>query len=285
MLAKLFVVLQYLVPQQALSRIAGFFANSEVRWLKNILIKLFIKRYKVDLSEALQPDSREYASFNAFFIRELNSQVRPLCSDVDAIACPADGTISQLGDIEYGKLFQAKGRSYQLTELLGGDDYISHPFMGGKFVTIYLSPRDYHRVHMPFDGQLQTMIHIPGTLFSVNNATVNGVNDLFSRNERVVAVFDTSAGPMAVVLVGAMIVASIETAWAGQVTPFKRQIRTTNYPDATEVALSKGGELGRFKLGSTVIVLFGPDMVEWQEELAAQSSVKMGAQIGTLLNA
>ena len=285
MLAKLFVILQYLVPQRALSRLIGFFADSEIRWLKNIFIRLFIKRYKVDMAEALQPVADEYRSFNAFFTRELNPQARPLCNATDAVACPADGTISQLGEIEYGKLFQAKGRSYQLTALLGGDEYISQAFMGGKFITIYLSPKDYHRVHMPFDGQLQTMVHIPGTLFSVNDATVNGVNDLFSRNERVVTLFDTNAGPMAVVLVGAMIVAGIETVWAGQITPHKRRIRTTHYPDTTEVSLSKGAELGRFKLGSTAIVLFGPDMVEWKEDLAAQSAVKMGMQIGTLINA
>ena len=195
------------------------------------------------------------------------------------------GTISQIGEIDGGCLFQAKGKEFTVTDLLGGDDYISQNFSGGKFATVYLSPKDYHRVHMPVAGLLQTMVHVPGELFSVNNATTQHINRLFARNERVVSVFDTLAGPMAVVMVGAMIVASIETVWAGQVTPHKKMIRTSHYPDETEaVNLAKGEEMGRFKLGSTAIILFGPDMAAWDDEFTAGSNVQMGQRIGTLIN-
>ena len=227
--------------------------------------------------------------FNDFFTRALQPDVRPICSAKNTIACPADGAISQLGDIEYGRIFQAKGQDYSLTELLGGDTDLAQPFMGGKFATVYLSPKDYHRVHMPYSGSLQTMVYVPGQLFSVNEATANQVPRLFSRNERVVTIFNTDIGPMAVVLVGAMIVASIETVWAGQITPYRRQIRTTHYPQANTVDstksidLTKGDEMGRFKLGSTAIVLFGPNAIEWGDKFAAGAETKMGESMGTAI--
>ena len=281
----LFALLQYCLPQQLLSRWVGALANSQFGPIKSLFITGFIKVFKVDMSEAEQSSPRHYRSFNHFFVRALKADTRPICSGLETIACPSDGRVSQLGDIDGGCLLQAKGREFTTTALLGGDEYLSQNFAGGKFITVYLSPRDYHRVHMPFDGQLQTMVHVPGDLFSVNAATTECVDQLFARNERVVTVFDTNAGPMAVVLVGAMIVASIETVWAGQVTPHKKMIRTTHYPDSTEEAhLAKGEEMGRFQLGSTAIVLFGPDMVAWNEELQAGSPVKMGQQVGTLLN-
>ncbi|GAB1261697.1 archaetidylserine decarboxylase [Aurantivibrio plasticivorans] len=281
----IFAFLQYLVPQQWLSRLLGSLADSTLRPIKNTFILIFIKAFKVDMSEAQEPNPRSYPTFNAFFTRLLQPQARPLCSEMDAVACPADGTISQLGDIEGGQLYQAKGKQFDLTALLGGDEYISQQFIGGKFATIYLSPKDYHRVHMPMDGQLQTMIHVPGKLFSVNNATTQTIDALFARNERVVTLFDTSAGPMAVVLVGAMIVASIETSWHGVVTPIPRKITTIEYPNTNEeIQLSKGDEMGLFKLGSTAIVLFGPDMAEWQEGLQAGSKVRMGERLGSLIN-
>jgi len=282
----LFVILQYLVPQHLLSRCIGKIADTELRFIKNPFILLFIKTFKVDMSEATIEEPTEYKSFNQFFTRTLKPDARPFNTEVEAITCPADGTISQIGDIENGRLYQAKGKDFDLTALMGGDEYLSQSFAGGKFATIYLSPKDYHRVHMPLDGQLQTMVHVPGKLFSVNEATTTLVTDLFARNERAVCIFDTSAGPMAVILVGAMIVGSIETSWAGQITPVKREITTTHYPNVTsEVALSKGEEMGLFKLGSTAIVLFGPDMVEWEDHLIAGGKVKMGERLGHLINA
>ncbi len=283
---QLFVFLQHILPQHLLSRFVGFFAESEVEFIKNPLITLFIKVFKVDMSEAVESDPHTYRTFNDFFIRNIRTELRPLCLDTNTVACPADGTISQIGDIEEGKIFQAKGKDFDLTALLGGDEYLSQGFLGGKFATIYLSPKDYHRVHMPFDGQLQTMVHVPGKLFSVNNSTAELVPDLFARNERVVTIFDTSTGPMAVILVGAMIVASIETVWEGQITPYKKQIRTTEYPNTTsDVVLNKGEEMGLFKLGSTAIILFGPDCVEWKEELETGKIVRMGEELGRLANA
>lgn len=283
---QLFVFLQHLLPQHLLSRCVGFLAETSIEWIKNPLISLFIKAFDVDMRQAIEEDPQAYRTFNDFFIRNIKPELRPLCSETDAIACPADGAISQLGDIELGKIFQAKGKSFDLTALLGGDEYLSQHFLGGKFATIYLSPKDYHRVHMPYDGQLQTMVHVPGKLFSVNDVTTQLVPDLFARNERVVSIFDTDAGPMAVILVGAMIVASIETSWEGQITPYKKQIRTTEYPNTHgEVVLNKGEEMGLFKLGSTAIVLFGPDCVEWQENLSAGTKVKMGEQLARLTNA
>ncbi|MGI1679157.1 MAG: archaetidylserine decarboxylase [Cellvibrionaceae bacterium] len=283
---QLFIFLQHLLPHHLLSRGVGFFAESEIDFLKNSLISLFIKAFNVDMSQAIEENPHAYRTFNDFFIRNIKPELRPLCPDTNSVACPADGTISQLGDIESGKLFQAKGKDFDLTALLGGDQYLSQHFLGGKFATIYLSPKDYHRVHMPFDGQLQTMVHVPGKLFSVNSSTVELVPDLFARNERVVTIFDTNSGPMAVILVGAMIVASIETVWEGQITPHKKQVHTTEYPNTTsDVILNKGEEMGLFKLGSTAIVLFGPDCVEWKEDLEAGSTVKMGEELGRLANA
>lgn len=286
MLKYLFVFFQYIIPQRLLSRCVAMFANAENSLIRMPFINLFIKIFKVDMSEALEDNPKSYATFNAFFTRELKPDSRPLCLETDAIASPADGTISQVGDIDFGNLFQAKGKEFGLTELLGGDEYLSQSFMGGKFATIYLSPKDYHRVHMPYEGQLQTMIHIPGQLFSVNNSTAELVPGLFARNERVVAIFDTNTGPMAIVLVGAMIVASIETVWAGQITPVKKEVRTTQYPNTNSgVKLAKGEEMGRFKLGSTAIVLFGPDSVEWIDHLKNGTKIKMGEELGKLINA
>ncbi|OYT97209.1 MAG: phosphatidylserine decarboxylase, partial [Pseudomonas sp. PGPPP3] len=198
-----------------------------------------------------------------------------------AILCPADGAVSQLGPIEHGRIFQAKGHSFSVLELLGGDNERAAAFMGGEFATIYLSPKDYHRVHMPLAGTLREMVYVPGRLFSVNQTTAENVPELFARNERVVCLFDTERGPMAVVLVGAMIVASVETVWAGLVTPPKRELKTTRYDEAARapISLEKGAELGRFKLGSTAIVLFGPEQVKWAAELAAGTPVRMGQRM------
>src|SRR5690606_24368393 len=282
---KLFATLQHLTPQHALSRLVGRIASSEQPWIKNTFIKWFVKRYRVDMTQALEENPCAYASFNKFFTRPLKNHVRPIDGDINGIACPADGAISQLGDIENGRIFQAKGQSYTAQELLGGDVALAEEFAGGKFATIYLSPRDYHRVHMPYTGKLRRMVVVPGDLFSVNSATANQVPRLFARNERAVAIFDTDIGPMAVVLVGAMIVAGIETVWAGEVAPYKRQIQTTEYTHApVEITLNKGAEMGLFKLGSTVVVLFAKDQIDWVSSYEAGSPTVMGHKLAQRCN-
>ncbi|MGS2717831.1 archaetidylserine decarboxylase [Eionea flava] len=278
----IFVVLQYLLPQHALSRLAGWIAENKTTWIKQRIIHWFIRRYDVDMSIAENPDPDAYPHFNDFFTRALAEGQRPITQGASNIACPADGCISQIGDIHNGHIFQAKGQEYSLLELVGGDVDIAKQFADGTFATVYLSPKDYHRVHMPLGGTLNTMVHVPGDLFSVNETTAENVPRLFARNERVVALFDTEHGPMAVILVGAMIVASIETVWAGLVAPVKKQIRTTCYQKADRITLEKGEEMGRFKLGSTAIVLFGKGAAVWDDELAANSPVVMGEKIGEL---
>ena len=280
----LFILLQHLLPQHLLSRLVGRLAECRTPWVKNLFINWFRKRYQVDMSQALQPDPEAYEHFNAFFTRALKPDARPLDNTPGAILSPADGAISQLGPIEQGRIFQAKGRSYSLNTLLGGDAARAQPFINGQFATIYLSPRDYHRVHMPIAGTLRESIYIPGDLYSVNQVTAAGVDNLFARNERLVAIFDTELGPMAMVLVGAMIVAGIETVWNGQVAPLPRQPLVLDAaPGQTPVQLAAGEEMGRFKLGSTVILLFGPEVMGWAEQLAAGDAVVMGRSIGQAL--
>lgn len=282
--SNLFIFSQYLIPQSLLSRAAGWLAECRIGWIKNRFIRWFIKRYDVDMSIALDPKPESYLHFNDFFTRSLASGQRPIASDSQAIVCPADGCISQLGNIQHGRIFQAKGQEYSLLELLGGQPEDAKAFQNGRFATVYLSPKDYHRVHMPLAGTLEKMIHVPGDLFSVNDTTAENVPRLFSRNERVVCLFSTDAGPMAVILVGAMIVASIETSWAGLVTPVKKQVRSWDYrsDQGHGMTLEKGEEMGRFKLGSTAIVVFGDKSAEWLDTLEAQSPVKMGETMGKI---
>ncbi len=277
----LFILLQHLLPQHLLSRLVGRLASCRTPWVKNLFINWFRKRYQVDMSQALEPNPEAYEHFNAFFTRALKPDARPLDNSEGAILSPADGAISQLGPIEHGRIFQAKGHSYALSTLLGGDLERAQPFINGSFATIYLSPRDYHRVHMPISGSLRESIYIPGDLYSVNQVTAAGVDNLFARNERLVAIFDTELGPMAMVLVGAMIVAGIETVWNGQVAPLPRQPLVLDpAPGQPAVELAAGDEMGRFKLGSTVILLFGPEVMDWAEQLGAGDSVVMGRSIG-----
>jgi len=278
----LFVAMQYLIPQHALSRAAGWLANTQISWIKNPFTRWFVGRFDIDMSLAAEEDPCAYASFNDFFTRALKPGARPICSEDNAIVCPADGAISQLGDIKEGRVFQAKGQDYSLQELVGGDSEIAKPFLGGKFATVYLSPKDYHRVHMPLAGKLKSMIHVPGDLFSVNTVTAENVPRLFSRNERVVCIFDTEIGPMAVILVGAMVVASIETVWAGQVAPVQRTIKTTHYDQQENIELATGAEMGRFKLGSTAVVLFGEQTMQWLDDLEAASPTTMGEKMGNI---
>lgn len=276
----LFTLAQFLLPHHLLSRLIGYIA--ECRWprLKNTLIKQFIRAYNVNMVEAVNPDPESYACFNDFFTRALKPDARTFPKQGDEIACPADGAISQLGNIEKGRVFQAKGHDFSTRELLGGSEELANLFEAGKFATIYLSPKDYHRVHMPLGGELKQMIYVPGRLFSVSPLTTNQIPRLFARNERMVALFDTEQGPMAIIMVGAMIVASIETVWAGLVTPPKRRLNTYQYGET--IKLAKGEEMGQFKLGSTVILLFGKDMVSWDDRLQADKEVTLGETLGRL---
>ena len=281
----LFIWLQHLLPQHLLSRMVGALAQCRTPWLKNLLIRRFCQHYHVDMSEALEPNLESYEHFNAFFTRALKPDARPLDTTPGAILSPADGAISQLGKIEHGRIFQAKGRSYGLTTLLGGDCQRADPFINGTFATIYLSPRDYHRVHMPLSGTLRESIYIPGDLYSVNGTTTAGVDNLFARNERLVTIFDTEAGPMAMVLVGAMIVAGIETVWQGQVAPLPRQpLILDRFDNQSPPRLEKGSEMGRFKLGSTVILLFPEGRTNWLETLQAGSPVRVGERLADVQN-
>ncbi len=268
------VALQYALPKQALTRLAGAGARARGGRLTTAVIRWFVRRYGVDMSEAEQPDPGAYATFNDFFTRPLRAAARPL-SDA-AFICPVDGALSQCGPIEAGRIFQAKGRWYSALELLGGDHALAAGFADGDFATLYLSPRDYHRIHMPCDGRLRQMIHVPGELFSVNPATARGVPRLFARNERVVCVFDGAGGPFVMVLVGATIVGSMATVWHGVVnSPRTADIVRRNYADG-EVTLRKGEEMGRFLLGSTVVLLFPCQVLRFASDWIEGRPVRMG---------
>lgn len=278
---RLFIGMQYVLPQHFLSRMVGKLAACRVRWVKNLFIRWFAGRYRVDMTQALETDPLVYEDFNAFFTRALKAGARPIEGDELAVVCPADGSVNQVGPIRDGQLLQAKGKQFSLQALLGGDEELAARFAGGSFVTVYLSPRDYHRVHMPLGGSLEEMIYVPGKLFSVNAVTAANVDGLFALNERVVCVFETPYGPMALVLVGAMIVAGVETVWAGQVAPASSRLMRQKYDQQhTPIQLGRGEEMGRFKLGSTVVAVFGRDMVKWRGPLAADDSVRMGEVLG-----
>ena len=267
------VRLQYILPKHALSRLVGKFAAGEYGKVTTTVIKAFIKQFNVDMSEAKHEDPSHYTSFNAFFTRELKDGIRTFSDDTNELGHAVDGTVSQCGPIEGEQIFQAKGHHYSLTALLGGDARLAAPFKGGSFATIYLSPRDYHRIHMPLTGKLTDMIYVPGELFSVNPLTAQNVPGLFARNERVVAIFDTAIGKVAIVLIGATIVASIETSWAGTVTPpAGKNVTHWQYTDSAgdSITLQKGEEMGLFKLGSTIVVCFEPNRVDLSDLKAGQ---------------
>ncbi len=283
---KSFVLLQHALPQHLLSRVVGRIAASERDWIRKPFIHRFINAYDVDMSEAAEPNPDAYRNFNDFFTRALRPGVRGEPTTATAIASPADGAISQIGDIADDRIYQAKGQSFGLTQLLGGDEQRAAAFRNGTFATIYLSPRDYHRVHMPFTGTLREMVYVPGRLFSVNETTAQGVDGLFARNERMVALFDTAIGPMAVVMVGAMIVAGIETVWAGRVAPAEGRIAVTQYgQDTAPITLQRGDELGRFYLGSTVILAFPPGRADWNTGWQAGATVRLGDPLGETFTA
>ncbi len=271
--------MQYAMPKHFVSRMVGKLAAAKAGALTTTLIKLFIKQYKVNMSEAKYSDPAHYKTFNDFFTRPLKESARPLTTDKDIIAHPVDGAISQLGPIVEGQLIQAKGHNYSLQALLGGSEQDTAPFLGGDFATIYLAPSDYHCIHMPIDGTLKKMIYVPGDLFSVNPLTAQNVPNLFARNERVVTIFDTEIGPLAMVLVGATIVASIETIWAGTVTPpAGKDVFSWNYPTSGEnaITLKKGEEMGRFKLGSTVILAWGANKADILDDQKPGTVTRMG---------
>ncbi|MFU9045646.1 archaetidylserine decarboxylase [Acinetobacter tibetensis] len=272
-----FIQAQRVVPQHQLSRVVGKIAASEHPLIKNTAISAFKAQYGIDMSIAEQKNALKYKSFNEFFTRALQDGVREIDADETSIVSPADGAISQLGHIESGEVFQAKGQSFSVEKLIA-DPQLAEPFKQGEFATVYLSPRDYHRVHMPFAGTLTETLYVPGELFSVNQTTAENIPGLFARNERMVCLFDTELGRMAVVLVGAMIVAGIETVATGKVKPTGRlELNQHN------LFLEKGAELGRFYLGSTAIVLFEHNKMQWDAQFKANSTVVMGEALGHTL--
>ncbi|MCP1673731.1 phosphatidylserine decarboxylase [Natronocella acetinitrilica] len=273
----------YPLPHHAISRLIHRLTRVKAAWFRRPLTRWFVQRFNVDMREAEQTDPLAFPTFNAFFTRELKADARPLPDDKHAVCCPADGAISALGPLSGDRIIQAKGHDYSLRTLLGGDATQAALFEDGSFMTVYLSPRDYHRVHMPLSGSLREVTHVPGRLFSVGRHTVKTVPGLFARNERIVCLFETAHGPMAVVLVGAINVASIETVWAGEITPPRgRDIRGWRY-EPGKINLDRGEELGRFNMGSTAIVLFPPGMVEFSAGLRADERVQVRQAVGTVV--
>lgn len=288
MLDRIKIKLQYWLPKLALTHLAGWGADKQAGWLTCLIVKIFARYYSVDMQEAHNPDLSSYMTFNDFFVRPLRKGARPIIADKNWLALPADGTISQIGNIQGDQVFQAKGHHYRLEALLAGNSVLAQSFHNGLFATTYLAPRDYHRVHMPCAGTLQEMIYVPGDLFSVNPLSAAKVPNLFSRNEHTICVFDTAIGCMVQILVGAAIVGSIETVWAGTVTPPRSGIiKHWTYPRAGEkkaIMLEKGAEMGRFKLGSTVINLFIASSVQFAPKLNSGSATRVGEAFAEILS-
>ncbi len=274
---RLFALLQYPLPHHLLSRLMQKFTRLEIAPLTRWMISTFVRRYRVNLDEAADSNINAYPSFNRFFTRALKADARSIVSAPEQLACPVDGAVSQAGNITQNRLFQAKGHEYTLNALLGGDEKLAAEFVDGSFATIYLSPRDYHRIHMPYAGRLRRTLYVPGRLFSVNSATARQVPGLFARNERLVCIFDTPHGAMAVILVGALFVGSMETVWAGEAS---RKAAQTDYSNAG-ISLARGQEMGRFNMGSTVILLFGKDAVALDKTLQADAPVRLGQLLGS----
>ena len=276
---------QHLLPQHFLSGL--MYRLTRISWapIKDRLIRHFIQLYNVDMSIAIEPAPEKYRHFNEFFTRPLKASARPVDMADNAIVSPVDAAVSQYGQISNGKLIQAKNRDYTVEQLLGGDSELAQRFSNGEFITLYLSPRDYHRIHMPVTGTLQSMTYVPGQLFSVSPATTRGIDNLFARNERLVQIFDSEIGSFALVMVGAIFVGSMETVWAGQVTPAKERTQNTlHYPLAgqPDIQLAKGSEMGRFNMGSTVILLFQQGRLDWDAAIRTDTSVRLGQKIATI---
>lgn len=279
------IALHYLLPQFAITRAAGWLAEQKWGAVTHFIIKLFAKQYKVNLAEAAKSEPSDYATFNEFFIRQLKDGVRPINSENNVLCLPADGKVSESGDISVNRLLQAKGHFFTLETLLANDEEMAAKFQDGTFITTYLSPTDYHRVHMPCDATLHKMIYVPGELFSVNPFLAEHVPNLFARNERVICEFDTEFGPMVQILVGATVTASMSTVWAGVVNPPRaKEVVVWNYEMEGEKAikLQKGEEMGAFRLGSTVINLFPKGKVNLNAELTAGAKTRMGEVLGKL---
>lgn len=288
MLDNIKIRLQYILPKQGLTKFAGWFADKNAGFVTQWAIKLFAKAYKVNMNEAQKSELTAYATFNDFFVRALRDDARPIVTLDNQLAQPADGAVSQLGPINDDLIFQAKGHNYTIEALLAGQYQLAEKFRGGDFITTYLSPSDYHRVHMPCDGLLTEMIYVPGDLFSVNPLTAANVPNLFARNERLICVFETPIGSMIQILVGATIVGSIETVWSGCVnTQREGVIKRWTYPTAHSegaVFLKKGDEMGRFKLGSTVINLFEPNTISFNSSLIPGYATRMGELLAVSVN-
>ena len=280
----LFVLLQYILPQHPISRLIHWLTRLRVQWLKNMMGRWFIDHFQVNMNEAIEEDIAAYPTFNSFFTRALKPGARPLSTEANAVLCPVDGAVSQAGEIDGDAIFQAKGHSFSLNTLLGNSAAWADKFQNGLFATLYLSPKDYHRIHMPLTGTLKEVIHVPGRLFSVNPVTTRKVPGLFARNERVACLFETEHGPMGMVLVGAINVASIETVWQGVITPpAGKRLQSWDYSNM-DIVLQAGEEMGRFNMGSTVILLLGPQQVEWASTVMAEAPVKMGELLGTTIS-
>ena len=277
------IIPQYIAPHFLVTRIVFWLAHSRNSLIKNIFISWFKNHYKVDMSLAVNEEPLSFETFNHFFTRTLKPEVRPLCEDSNSIICPVDGAVSQIGNIEGDSIFQAKGHSYSLAQLLAEQGDWCNAFRNGSFTTLYLSPKDYHRIHMPCSGTLKQMTYIPGKLFSVSPLTASMIPGVFARNERVLCFFETELGPMALIMVGAMIVGSMETVWHGCVTPpHGPRIKHWHYTDTqTGKQYDKGAEMGRFNLGSTVILLFAENRISWNEKIVSNSSVIVGQQLAT----
>ena len=277
------VAFQYIMPQLYLTQLAGWFAQQKWGAVTHSVIKVFAKKYNVDMSEAKKENFSDYESFNQFFIRELKDGARKINENPTALCLPADGRVSQIGHIDDERLLQAKGHFFSLSDLLAGDEELVNTFKNGEFATIYLSPRDYHRVHMPCDATLRKMIYVPGDLFSVNPFLAEHVPNLFARNERVICVFDTAFGPMVLILVGATITASMSTVWAGVINPPRTgEVKVWTYQGDNAIKLTKGQEMGAFQLGSTVINLFPANSVTLAEHLEVDVPVRMGEILATM---
>jgi phosphatidylserine decarboxylase len=282
--ARVFVALQYLLPQHTISRIVLAATRSRIPPFKNFLISRFMAGFKPDMRDAVEPLATAYGSFNEFFTRALKPSARPIDAAATSLACPVDGTVSQAGRIESGAIFQAKGHSYDVDTLLAGQREWSDRFRDGYFATIYLAPYNYHRIHMPISGTLRGAWYVPGRLFSVNQATAAAVPRLFARNERVVCCFETNGIPWALVLVGALNVGSMATVWHGDVTPRSPRVVTALPTSglAAPATLDKGAEMGRFNMGSTIVLVLPRGTTEWDARLVAGQTVRMGERIGTL---
>ena len=280
-----FAALQFLLPLHALSRAMHALMRTRVVWLKNLLIRGFLLFYRVDLDETPVANPLAYPTFNAFFTRGLKPQVRPIAADPAALVSPVDGVVSQFGPLDGDRIVQAKGRSYSALELLGGDEDTARRYRGGDFLCIYLAPHNYHRIHMPVDGRLLRTVYVPGDLFSVNSATARVVPNLFARNERVVCEFESDAGHVAVVLIGALFVGSIETVWAGEVNPPPRKRQAPLIlTDGAGSEYPRGQEMGRFNMGSTVVILSEPDRLQWRDELSPGSAVRYGEALASIVS-